>query len=197
MSENVWSSSSRFVALVIGTSAVVLGLLYFAAPDQELSEPMALNQINMPPFEMVRTVTYSSGEDAAFLLRWEGERAWKESVLPSNDAGPRYSQEISGTMRTRTDFGSARVEEAGPNVQIPGLWFSDLDWLMGRHPDAKITETATEVTVEWTNQLGTTVWVLHKETGIPLEFREISPDGVTTMESRAVSIVLLSGEVVR
>lgn len=197
--------------LILGASfasIVLLALLYMVGPGWATETREVNDQVDMPPFQMVRTVSDASGT-GEFLLIWEAQDAWKEALLGNDlevpkdfpesdevfrDVG-RFYEVRDGKIRY-SEFGNVTVLDAGPNIQVPGIWFADLDWLMGRYRDAKVSETTDEVFVEVSNELGTSLWVLDRETGIPLEYREIV-DGQVVVDSRATSVTLLSGEVIR
>ena len=198
----------RYILVAGFACLVVFALFYLVVPGWATQTEEVNNQVDMPPFQMVRTVSDASGT-GDFLLIWEGQDAWKEALIANDLEVPKDFPESDDVFRDigrfyevrdgqirYSEFGHVTILDAGANIQVPGIWFADLDWLMGRYRDANVTETSDEVILEVTNQLSTSVWVLDRATGIPLEYREIV-DGQVVVDSRATSVVLLSGEVIR
>ena len=165
----------------------------------------------MTPFEMMRVVTGPDGREAVFHLRWENEGRWKETLVSSNspvNLGS-YREAIDGKL-IHVDMVECLTCPAGRRLEhqfeqqasndetlIPGVWFWDMDALIRTRRQAEVFETETEVTVRVTTPAATEEWVFDRTTEIPIGYRTLTTDGTVGQESRATSVVLLSGETIR
>jgi hypothetical protein len=179
-------------------------------------------RFDMPPFEMTRVVTGPDGREAVFHFRWENEEKWKETLVSTNSPVPAWAQhdpagflnlgsyqEAVGGKLIQFDMarecltcplGRRHESQADADLTlIPGVWFVDLDALIRTRRQAQVIETETEVTVRATTLFDTEEWVFDRKTGIPIGYRTMPPggDGSVSTESRATSVVLLSGETIR
>lgn len=210
--EGMMLTQSRLIRdtrlIFVGSVILLIALgIAFVSSGWATQSTEVNDRVDMPPFRMVRQSTTEGGM-ATFELVWEGQDSWRETLISSDAKIPdgisnpdvfrgvgRYTEVGDGKV-VHFEFGLRSERDAGSNIQVPGPWFADLDWLAGRYRDDKVTDDGLEIRVEATNRLGTTVWVLDKTTGIPLRYQEIV-GGSVVVDSQAVSVVLLSGEVIR
>lgn len=209
------SSSLRQFVFALAAAAVAAALIGVAvAPSLWATRRVEVNdQLDMPPFEMTRTVTDAQGIVSTFDFRFEGQHAWKETLIASTAPVPGFAaadpagfldigsyQELRDGKLTHSHHGVVWQEqecEGGAGcIRVPGPWLADLDFLRGRYKDAVVTTEGSVVTVRVASPLEVSEWVFDAKTGIPLAYRTIV-DGKTTFESRATSVRLLSGEVIR
>jgi hypothetical protein len=175
--------------------------------------------LNMPPFEMVRVVT-SDGHEGVFHFRWESAGKWTETLVSTNSPVPAFAQHDPAGFLNLDSYEEAadgqllrfdmvrecltcpvgrrlKSQASEGETWIPGVWFWDLEALIRTRKHAQVTETETEVTVRVTTPVDIEEWVFDRRTGIPIGYRTMAVDGTVGSESRATSVVLLSGETVR
>lgn len=180
--------------------------------------------IDFPPFEMVRVVTLADGHEAVFHFVWESQERWKETLVSTNrpvppwiDYDPALFLNL-GSYQQATDgrwissdmvrpcetcpVGDFSVHVAEPDsILVPGVWFRELGALVRTfartQADFEVSEGEGEVTVRVKTPVDIEEWAFDKRTGIPVGYRSMSHDGTVGVKSRATSVVLLSGEVVR